>query len=557
MSEQGSQAESRAEQAYKIAQDRIVQAARKKENTLDLSIEGLTTLPPEIATLTALEVLDLARTQVSDITPITHLTALEDLSLADTQVNDIAPIANLIALKGLNLTDTPVSDIAPVANLTAMKFLSISRTPVSDIAPILNLTTLETLFLSYTRVSDVTPVANLTALNEFYLTETEVSDLRPILNCRSLLSKSENAGLYFWGSKACELDPSLAELSDISDDHERTQKTFDYLATLSPWPAPLPWEIEQAQKSTYSKEVLSVEAVINAQDSGGWVFSPYQHLLKFHISDAPLAERQVQLAKVAGERQKDLVHKIGQNNALGLKKEVLDEANRFGDILSDNSRTLNDRSLELWGSLIALGGLLEGNEIARVEGRDPLDLLTVEIRAALQTLIAIASGLVRSFPEAEALDNDLNTFNRNSVSPALILALLEKALNAKLIDGKSAALMQHVEAQSQGIGVQAQKAEKVSVKGVKNLLLTAGLLTTAAVGTTAAIAIDTIITDIFTDISNHYELGEQSIELIEAARAYITAAEPEIEQFLNQLPADERASIMVKIEDLKSGPDRL
>ncbi len=159
MSEQGSQAESRAErlaeQAYKIAQGRIAEAARDEASYLDLSIDDLTTLPPEISNLTALEALD----------------------------------------------------------------------------------------LDYTQISDITPIANLTALQALFLMKTQVQDLRPILKRRTLISEDPLSGLFFIETKACEFDRTLAQLSEISDNHDRTQKTFDYLATLPPWPAPLPWEI--------------------------------------------------------------------------------------------------------------------------------------------------------------------------------------------------------------------------------------------------------------------------------------------------------------------------
>ncbi len=55
--------------------------------------------------------------------------------------------------------------------------------------------------------------------------------------------------------------------------------------------------------------------------------------------------------------------------------------------MEENSRTLPNRALELWGSLIALGSQLEANNEGRKDNRDPLDLLPAESRAALQTLL--------------------------------------------------------------------------------------------------------------------------------------------------------------------------
>ena len=74
---------------------------------LDLSgrqgFKHLTSLPPDIANLTALTSLNLSRTQVSDIAPLAGLTASTGLDLDDTQVSDIAHLAGLTALTRLDL----------------------------------------------------------------------------------------------------------------------------------------------------------------------------------------------------------------------------------------------------------------------------------------------------------------------------------------------------------------------------------------------------------------------------------------------------------------------
>ncbi len=189
-----------AELAYQEALDRIKEAGEKQLFDLDLRNPYLDRLPPETANLTALEILDLDDAQVSDLTHIANLTALIHLYLENTQVSDLAHIANLTALEFLSLTNTQVSDLAHIANLTALKTL--------------------------------------------YLTNTKVSDLRPVLNCKKMTNAGPLEGLYFEGSLATQVDPELDRLSNIEDDHERTQQTFAYLETLPPYPDPLPWEKE-------------------------------------------------------------------------------------------------------------------------------------------------------------------------------------------------------------------------------------------------------------------------------------------------------------------------
>ena len=87
----------------------------------------------------------------------------------------------------------------------------------------------------------------------------------------------------------------------------------------------------------------------------------------------------------------------------------------------------------------SLGSLLDENDAGRRDGRDPLDLLTGEGRAALATLLGVASNLVRSFPEARELDDEHQQFRRTSVSREMILALLQEALRTEFVDASSTA----------------------------------------------------------------------------------------------------------------------
>ena len=140
-----------AQAAHDLAQKRIAAAKAGSERVLCLSpvtlvingktypgdkrFEHLTTLPSEIAGLTALQKLALQDTQVAGIAPLAGLTALETLNLDSTQVADIAPLAGLIALQTLGLHDTQVADIAPLAGLNSLQVLWLQNTQVADIAP--------------------------------------------------------------------------------------------------------------------------------------------------------------------------------------------------------------------------------------------------------------------------------------------------------------------------------------------------------------------------------------------------------------------------------------
>jgi Leucine-rich repeat (LRR) protein len=55
--------------------------------------------------------------QVSDIVPLATLTALEYLELDETQVNDVAPLAALTRMRYLNVRGTQVTDLSPLQNI--------------------------------------------------------------------------------------------------------------------------------------------------------------------------------------------------------------------------------------------------------------------------------------------------------------------------------------------------------------------------------------------------------------------------------------------------------
>jgi hypothetical protein len=105
---------------------------------------------------------------------------LKRLSFVKTGLQDLSPLASLTALESLDLRGTPVSDVNPLAGLTALKILHLINAPVSDVSPLASLTALQSLDLRGTLVSDVRPLASLTALQRLYLLGTEVSNVRAL-----------------------------------------------------------------------------------------------------------------------------------------------------------------------------------------------------------------------------------------------------------------------------------------------------------------------------------------------------------------------------------------
>ena len=282
--------------------------------------------------------------------------------------------------------------------------------------------------------------------------------------------------------------------------------------------------------------------LLEAQDSAGWRVSPEHGAISLFIHDDPLQARHKLLARLAAERIAHLLKKNAARNAAGgLRQEVAEEAARFAEILNDTSRSLAHRSLDLWGSLLAMGGHLEAHDTGKREGRDALDLLTVEGRSSLQTFLGIAGNLVRSFPEARALGDGADDFNRRAITTDMVRALLEEAMYAGFVDGKSGALIQHVAGVSRKSGTQADNAFATTATGGRNLAIAAIALAPLLFMTDGVAS--GILNDVGTDISNHQELGEKANDFIDSARA-------QIEAMLDNSPQDEAARLRSALEDL-------
>ncbi|OIQ74666.1 leucine rich repeats (2 copies) [mine drainage metagenome] len=176
--------------AYEEAKRRIAHAMAEGATTLDLSIDELSAIPAEIAEFASLRTLIIWGAPVTDLTYISELKSLQILDLKETLVTDLSPLHSLPDLKSLDLRNTRVDDLVP---LTRHNFLA-------------------SLLLDNTAVTDLRPIRDLGTLNPIRL--------------------AGYFGLHFANTSATHLDPELARLSRIEDDHIRTRDTLAYLNAL-------------------------------------------------------------------------------------------------------------------------------------------------------------------------------------------------------------------------------------------------------------------------------------------------------------------------------------
>lgn len=192
-----------------------------------------------VAELFGLRRLSLSKSAVTDLGPVARLVALETLYLKQTAVTDLAPIAGLIMLRRLALNQTAITDLAPIASLFRLEFLSLSKSAITDLTPISGLSSLRSLHMRQTLVTDLSPIAKLAGLQQISLDNAKVADLRPIIHLDKL--GTAPMGLTYKRTMAAETDGELARLAEIKNHADRARQTLAYLATLPPWPEPLPW----------------------------------------------------------------------------------------------------------------------------------------------------------------------------------------------------------------------------------------------------------------------------------------------------------------------------
>jgi len=77
--------------------------------------------------------LDLSRSEISDITPLTSLNHLTHLNLSKNRISDITPLRSLTNLWELNLSGNQISEITPLRSLANLRKLNLRDNQISDI----------------------------------------------------------------------------------------------------------------------------------------------------------------------------------------------------------------------------------------------------------------------------------------------------------------------------------------------------------------------------------------------------------------------------------------
>jgi Leucine-rich repeat (LRR) protein len=155
---------------------------------LDLSGNDFIQSIEPVGQLISLKLLNLAGTQVSDLTPMRNLTELVELDLSRTKVFDLSALRYASKLLRLSINGTEIRSVAVLENMPNLQNLEMQFTHVIDFHPVSRTTALINLNLAGTQIADLSPVAALDHLMELNISKTPVQDLSPLKVLHNLVS---------------------------------------------------------------------------------------------------------------------------------------------------------------------------------------------------------------------------------------------------------------------------------------------------------------------------------------------------------------------------------
>lgn len=168
-------------------EDLAVLATLTALETLDLSDCGISSIT-SLEGLKGLKFLNLSSNAVRNLTTLSGLTCLQQLDLSHNAVTDLSALSVLVNLTELDVSHNSLTSLNPVCGITALTGLKASNNQISNIDSLKQLVNLSVLDLSYNAVADVSALTVCTAITELNISNNMVTDVSTLGALKQLTS---------------------------------------------------------------------------------------------------------------------------------------------------------------------------------------------------------------------------------------------------------------------------------------------------------------------------------------------------------------------------------
>lgn len=142
----------RAENAHKLAEQKIIKTIEKGANVLDLSeFSYLSSIPESAYQIENLRRLNISHTRIDNIDNVTVFKNLKHFNIRQTRVHDISWLTQNETLKSLDIGATRVFDLSSLPSFMSLNRLQMDRTFIQSLCPLNNVENLDwiNLYSSY------------------------------------------------------------------------------------------------------------------------------------------------------------------------------------------------------------------------------------------------------------------------------------------------------------------------------------------------------------------------------------------------------------------------
>ena len=311
---------------------RIRSAAETGAAELDLSLLGLTALPPEIGRLASLQSLDLSGNQITALPPeIGGLTSLQSLDLWHNYLTALPPeIGGLTRLQSLNLSENQLTALPPeIGGLASLQTLNLADNELIALPPELwRLPNLVSLNISFNHLPEIPPelwqkkdwkelglgrfhlttlppeIGGLTSLQSLDLSLNQLTALPPEIGRLTSLQS-----LDLWNNHLTALPPEIGRLTSLRN----LNLSYNQLTALPPEIGRLT-RLERLNLHGNPLTLALPRRLLGDESFGGDAREIFAFYRAIWQEGRPLNEARVLFIGPPGAGKTSLVHRLKDNS---------------------------------------------------------------------------------------------------------------------------------------------------------------------------------------------------------------------------------------------------